>query len=70
MADDGQDGQLITWGVAIQIAMRYERQKQYMLPSKVGGNREKGVQWEFIIKGSPAQPLHMPMPCGVIAILL
>jgi len=27
----------MTWGVAIQMVMRYERQKQYMLPVKGGG---------------------------------
>ena len=46
VADDGRDGQVITWGVAIQMAMRYERQKQYMLPAKVGGNGEKGFYHE------------------------
>ena len=71
MADDGRDGQLMTGGVAIQIAMHYERQKQYMMPAKVEGNGEKGIQWEFVMKGSSARPLrHTPMPRKEIAVLL
>ena len=42
MADDGRGGhwQLMTWGVAIQMEMRHERQKQYILPEKEGESGE------------------------------
>jgi len=71
VADDGRDGQLMTGGVAIQIAMHDERQKQYMVPAKVEENGEKGIKWEFVMKGSSVRPLrHMPMPRKVIVVLL
>jgi len=36
MTDGVGTGQLMTWGVAIRMEMRHERQKQYILPDKDG----------------------------------
>jgi len=42
-----------------------------MLPAKEGGEGEKGIKWEFVMKGSSVRPLrHMPTPRKAIAVPL